>query len=43
MIVTKKKSVVYPLIYLLVSLILTLPITTAIMEKTFSAMKIAKN
>jgi hypothetical protein len=37
------KNVVYPLIYLLVSLALTLPVATVTVEKTFSVMKIVKN
>ena len=41
--VETKKNVVYPLVYLLVGLTLTLPIVTATTEKAFSAMKIAKN
>ena len=39
----KKKNVVYPLIYLLLSLTLTLLVATVIMKKAFSAMKIVKN
>ena len=38
-----KKNVVYPLVYLLVSLALTLPVATATVEIAFSAMKIVKN
>jgi hypothetical protein len=38
-----KKNVIYSLVYLLVSLALTLPIVTATVEKTFLAMKIANN
>ena len=34
---------VYPLVYLLVSLALILPVATATVEKEFSAMKIVKN
>ena len=38
-----KKNGVYPLVYLLVSLTLTLPVATATVERSFSAMKIVKN
>ena len=41
--VETKKNGAYPLVYLLVSLVLTLPIATAIVERAFSAMKIVKN
>ena len=33
----------YPLVYLLVKLVLTLPITTATVERSFSTMKYIKN
>jgi hypothetical protein len=35
--------VVYPLVYLLVTLALTLPVATVTVERAFSAMKIVKN
>jgi hypothetical protein len=35
--------VIYPLVYLLVTLALTLPVATATVERAFSAMKIVKN
>jgi hypothetical protein len=38
-----KKNVVYPLVYLLVTLALILPVVTATVERAFSAMKIVKN
>jgi hypothetical protein len=38
-----KKNVIYSLVYLLVSLALTLSVTTATVERAFSAMKIMKN
>ena len=38
-----KKHVVYPLVYLLVTLALILPVTTSTVERAFSAMKIVKN
>ena len=38
-----KKNGVYPLVYLLVSLTLTLPVATVTVERAFSAMKIVKN
>ena len=38
-----KRSIVYPLVYLFVKLALTLPFTTASVERAFSAMKIVKN
>uniref|UniRef100_A0A2N9IKZ9 DUF4371 domain-containing protein n=1 Tax=Fagus sylvatica TaxID=28930 RepID=A0A2N9IKZ9_FAGSY len=41
--VETKKNVVYPLVYLLVTLALTLPVATATVERAFSAMKIVKN
>ena len=41
--VETKKNVVYPLVYLLVTLALTLPVVTATVERAFSAMKIVKN
>ena len=41
--VETKKNVVYPLVYLLVILALTLPVGTATVEIAFSAMKIVKN
>jgi hypothetical protein len=41
--VETKKNGVYPLVYLLVSLALTLPVATATVERAFSAMKIVKN
>jgi type III secretion system FlhB-like substrate exporter len=41
--VEKMKDVRYPLVYLLVKLILTLHVTTAIVERIFSAMKYVKN
>ena len=41
--VETKKYVVYPLVYLLVTLALILPVATAIVERAFSAMKIVKN
>ena len=41
--VLTRKSVVYPLIYLLVKLALILPVSTASVERGFSAMKIVKN
>ena len=37
------KDVIYPLIYLLVKLVLTLPIAIATVEGSFSAMKYIKN
>ncbi|KAK4259584.1 hypothetical protein QN277_005900 [Acacia crassicarpa] len=40
--VEKKKHIVYPLVYLLVKLALTLPVATASMERAFSAMKYIK-
>jgi hypothetical protein len=41
--VETKKNVVYPLVYLLVSLVLTLPVATVTVEIIFSTMKIVKN
>ena len=41
--VETKRHIVYPLVYLLVTLALVLPVATAIVEKTFSAMNIVKN
>jgi hypothetical protein len=41
--VETKKNVIYSLVYLLVSLALTLSVTTATVERAFSAMKIMKN
>ena len=41
--VEMKKHVVYPLVYLLVTLALILPVAIAIVERAFSAMKIVKN
>lgn len=41
--VQTQRSVVYRLVYLLVKLALTLPVTTASVERAFSAMKIVKN
>ena len=41
--VETKKHVVYPLVYLLVKLALLLPVSTASVERAFSAMKIVKN
>ena len=41
--VVTKKHVVYPLVYLLVTLALILPAATATLERAFSAMKIVKN
>jgi len=38
-----KKSIVYPLVYQLIKLALLLPIATATVERTFSAMNIVKN
>ena len=42
-IVETNKDVIYPLVYLLVKLVLTLPVATAIVERSFSAMKYIKN
>ena len=41
--VETKKHVVYPLVYLLVTLALILPVATATVQKAFSAMKFVKN
>ncbi|XP_065621341.1 uncharacterized protein LOC136064068 [Quercus suber] len=41
--VETKKDVIYPLVYLLVKLVLILPIATATVERSFSAMKYIKN
>jgi hypothetical protein len=41
--VEMKKDVVYPLVYSLVTLSLILPVATATVERTFSAMNIVKN
>ena len=41
--VETNKDVIYPLIYLLVKLVLTLPVATATVERSFSAMKYIKN
>ncbi|XP_031286097.1 uncharacterized protein LOC116144810 [Pistacia vera] len=41
-IVEKKKHLIYSLVYLLITLALTLPVATAIVERAFSAMKIVK-
>ena len=41
--VEMKKHVVYPLVYLLVTLALILQVATATVERAFSAMKIVKN
>ena len=41
--VETKKHVVYPLVYLLVTLTLILPVMTATVERAFLVMKIAKN
>ena len=38
-----KKDVSYPLVYSLVTLVLILPVATAIVERAFSAMNIIKN
>ena len=38
-----RKHETYPLIYLLVKLVLTLPVVTATVEKSFSVMKYIKN
>ena len=37
------KHETYPLVYLLVKLVLTLPVTTAIVERSFSILKHIKN
>ena len=41
--VETKKHIVYPLVYLLVTLTLVLPVATATIERTYSAMNIVKN
>ena len=41
--VSTRKHETYPLVYLLVKLGLTLPVTTATVERSFSAMKYVKN
>uniref|UniRef100_A0A2N9IEE2 HAT C-terminal dimerisation domain-containing protein n=1 Tax=Fagus sylvatica TaxID=28930 RepID=A0A2N9IEE2_FAGSY len=41
--VETEKDVTYPLVYLLVKLVLTLPVATATVERSFSAMKYIKN
>ncbi|KAL4594939.1 hypothetical protein ACB092_12G055100 [Castanea dentata] len=41
--VETNKDVIYPLVYLLVKLVLTLPVATATVERSFSAMKYIKN
>ena len=41
--VETKRHIVYPLVYLLVTLVLVLPVATATMEITFSAMNIVRN
>ena len=38
-----KKNISYPLVYSLVTLVLILPVATAIVERVFSAMNIIKN
>ena len=43
MLVKTKKHIVYPMVYLLVNLALILPMTTAIVERCFSAMNFVKN
>jgi len=43
MLVITKKHIVYPMVYLLVNLALILPMTTAIVERCFSAMNFVKN
>ena len=40
--ISKKKDILYPLVYLLIKLVLTLPIATATVERCFSAMNIVK-
>ncbi|PKU59478.1 hypothetical protein MA16_Dca012807 [Dendrobium catenatum] len=42
-IVKFKKNDVYPLVYILITLALTLPVATATVERAFSAMKIIKH
>ena len=41
--VSTRKYETYPLVYLLVKLALTLPVATATVERSFSAMKYIKN
>ena len=41
--VETSKDVIYPLVYLLVNLVLTLHVATATVERSFSAMKYIKN
>ena len=41
--VETKKNIVYPLVYLLVTLALVLPVATTTVERIFSAMNIVKN
>ena len=41
--VSTRKHETYPLVYLLVKLALTLPVATATVERSFSAMKYVKN
>ena len=41
--VETNKDVIYPLVYLLVKLVLTLPVAIATVERSFSAMKYIKN
>ncbi|XP_062099903.1 uncharacterized protein LOC133805761 [Humulus lupulus] len=41
--VETQKDKVYPLVYLLIKLVLTLPVATASVERAFSAMNIVKN
>ena len=41
--VSTRKHETYPLVYLLVKLVLTLPIATATVERSFSAIKYIKN
>ncbi|XP_050241354.1 uncharacterized protein LOC126690285 [Quercus robur] len=41
--VEKNKDVIYTLVYLLVKLVLTFPVATATVERSFSAMKYIKN
>ena len=41
--VSTRKHETYPLVYLLVKLVLTLPVATTTVEKSFSAIKYIKN
>ena len=41
--VSTRKYVIYPLVYLLVKLALTIPVATATVKRSFSAMKYIKN